>query len=468
MSKQTKITFGIIVGAVFAVFLLALVAVGAYALGRNSAAEQTEPVLVPAQALNSNESIPASPTESESTPDGIAAVADDNIEQEDDSDQPTDVPDPTAEPIETDESSSDQEVLEAPDVDSDDLDLLIEVWDIVGDSFDGSFPSEEAVIYSAIAGSLEILDDQHTRFVPEHVAEQLREQLDGSFEGIGAFVEMNDDGFLVIVRPMEDRPADLAGIKSGDIITHVDGEPVQGKLIDEVIAAVKGPEGTEVTLTIQRESEPEPLIITVVRALIVIPIVESEILEESVAYVRLTSFNGIAEEQLSVATEELLETNPVGLIFDLRDNPGGFLNQAVSVADLFLADGIILYERNNMGEEEIFRADDGELGESIPLVVLVNAGSASAAEIVAGAIQDNDRAILIGDQTFGKGSVQQSHVLSDGSELRVTIARWYTPANVSIDKGGITPDLFVETPDEFNTENDTQLQRAIDYLLEGE
>jgi carboxyl-terminal processing protease len=200
----------------------------------------------------------------------------------------------------------------------------------------------------------------------------------------------------------------------------------------------------------------------------VIPIVESEILEESVAYVRLTSFNGIAEEQLRAATEELLEANPVGLIFDLRDNPGGFLNQAVSVADLFLADGIILYERNNMGEEEIFRADDGELGESIPLVVLVNAGSASAAEIVAGAIQDNERAILIGDQTFGKGSVQQSHVLSDGSELRVTIARSYTPDNISIDKGGITPDIFVETPDEFNTENDTQLQRAIDYLLKGE
>ncbi len=166
MSKQTKITFGIIVGAVFAVFLLALVAVGAYALGRNSAAEQTEPVLVPAQALNSNESVAASPTESESTPEEIAAVADDNIEQEDNSDQPTDVPDPTAEPIETDESSSDQEVLEAPDVDSDDLELFFEVWDIVGDSFDGSFPSEEAVIYSAIAGSLEILDDQHTRLYP--------------------------------------------------------------------------------------------------------------------------------------------------------------------------------------------------------------------------------------------------------------------------------------------------------------
>jgi carboxyl-terminal processing protease len=160
-----------------------------------------------------------------------------------------------------------------------------------------------------------------------------------------------------------------------------------------------------------------------------------------------------------------LAQDPKALIFDLRDNPGGFLNQSVAVADLFLKDGIVLYERNQGGVEQVFESDDGDIGEQVPLVVLVNSGSASASEIVAGAIQDQARGMLIGESTFGKGSVQQTHVLSDGSELRVTIARWYTPDNLSIDEQGITPDINVDTPSEFGGDSDIQLQRAIEYIL---
>jgi len=158
------------------------------------------------------------------------------------------------------------------------------------------------------------------------------------------------------------------------------------------------------------------------------------------------------------------------IIFDLRDNPGGFLDQSVGIADLFLPEGVVLYERNNKGEEQTFTAVSGDEAESIPMVVLINAGSASASEIVAGALRDNGRTTLIGETTFGKGSVQQLHTLSDGSELRVTVARWYTPANVSISDSGITPDIEVPSPDDFTLggEGDTQLQRAIEFLQNGQ
>jgi carboxyl-terminal processing protease len=162
----------------------------------------------------------------------------------------------------------------------------------------------------------------------------------------------------------------------------------------------------------------------------------------------------------------MLGQNPQGIILDLRDNPGGFLHISVEVTDLFLPEGIILYQRDNEGNEEIFRSDNGDLAEEIELVLLVNEASASASEIVAGAIKDYDRGIVVGQTTFGKGSVQQTHTLSDGSELRVTIARWYTPENMSIDESGIVPDIEVETPDQFGGEDDDQLQRAIELILE--
>jgi len=370
-----------------------------------------------------------------------------------------------AETTENVDQEDEQEITIPPDVDEEEIELLLEVWEVIGEKFDGQFPTDEEVVYGAIQGSLELLDDQATRFIPEHVVEQLRQQTAGSYEGIGAFVEMNDDGYLEIVRPIEGQPADLAGLKSGDLITHVDGESVLGKTVDQITAAVKGPRGTEVLLTISRDSE--SFDVTIERKLIEIPIVEAEFLEEGIAYIRLSSFSAVADSQVDEELGELLDQDPAGLIFDLRDNPGGLLNQAVSVTDIFLSDGIILYERDSAGEEKIFRAKSGQIGESIPMVVLVNEGSASASEILAGAIQDNERGILIGKQTLGKSSVQQSHLLSEGSELRVTIARWYTPENISIDKEGIIPDIEVDTPEEFFNENDTQLQRAIDYILNG-
>lgn len=352
------------------------------------------------------------------------------------------------------------------DLQREDLELLLEVWEIIAREYDGEIPPNAQLLHSAITGSLEVLDDEFTRFIAPEAAARMREDLQGAFEGIGAFIRMTEEGLLQIVRPIAGQPAARAGIQANDIILSVDGVTIQGMTIDEAISRVRGPRDTPVTLTISREGLPEPFDVTIVRERIEIPTVEAEILPDGIAYVRLSNFNSRAAALLQEAITELMGQNPQALVFDLRDNPGGFLDQAVGVADLFLPEGVVLYERNLRGLDEVFRSQDGGPAEDVPLAVLVNAGSASAAEIVAGAIKDRGRAILIGESTFGKGSVQQAHSLSDGSELRVTIARWYTPADNSIDEIGIAPDIEVlPSPLEFGGPDDSQLQRAIEYLL---
>ena len=358
-------------------------------------------------------------------------------------------------------------IREQVQLNTEDLELLTEVWGIIDQEFDGLLPDEDEVIHSAIRGSLETLNDDFTRFIPRDVAQRSREQLDGGFEGIGAFVDLSEDGYLIITQPIAGQPADNAGLRAGDMVTHVDGLSVQGKLMEEIIMEVRGPKGTNVTLTILRGTESEPFDVTIVRDLIEYPVVESEMLEQSIAYVRLTSFNSNATGRLQEALESLLAQGPSALILDLRGNSGGFLNQSVSVADLFLDDGIVVHQRDSSGQEEAFRSDGGDLAEQIPLVVLVGPGSASASEIVAGAVQDRDRGVLIGETTFGKGSVQVPRSLSDGSELRVTIARWYTPNNVTISGRGIEPDIVVEADLESDGEEDAVLPRAIEFLLSG-
>ncbi|MCL4868589.1 MAG: S41 family peptidase [Anaerolineae bacterium] len=351
------------------------------------------------------------------------------------------------------------------------MQLLVEVWRLVQENFDGQIPNNQELVDAIIAAALDTLGDQFTVYLNAATAQRSREAFEGSYEGIGAYVRQNDEGYFVITRPIAGQPAALAGLRPGDIVLAADGVSLIGLTIDQSISLVRGPNNTAVTLTILREGVAEPFEVTIVRQRIVIPIVEfsPQLLEGDIAYVRLTSFNAQAYTQLNNALETLLAQNPRGLILDLRDNPGGFLNQSIAVADLFLPQGVVLYERNIRGLQEVFESRSGDIAEQIPLVVLVNPGSASASEIVAGAIQDRGRGIIIGETSFGKGSVQSVYTLSDGSELRVTIARWYTPNNQTIDGAGITPDIE-ETPSplEFGGPDDNQLQRAIQYLLTGE
>ena len=377
---------------------------------------------------------------------------------------PPTAPPPTAEVI----IGGDSPLSEA------DFAAFYEAWDIVADQYDGALPPTDELMESAIAGSLEALGDDYTRYVSPEVAERTRQDMGGAVEGIGAMVQENDEGLFEIVRPIDGQPADLAGLQAGDVIVEVDGQSVLEIDFDEVILMVRGPAGTTVNLKVMREGEEEPLEFSIVRARFEVAVVEYEMLPAemtggaAIGYIRLTEFGATAEEKLLEALAAILAQQPAGLVFDLRDNPGGYLDQSVAVADAFLPAGVALFERNIRGLDQTFTTDDGDAAEEIPLVVLVNAGSASASEIVAGAIQDRDRAVLVGETTFGKGSVQQIHTLADGGELRVTIARWYTPDNHTIQDEGITPDIEVETPEDLGGPEDSQLVRAIDYILNGQ
>ncbi len=354
------------------------------------------------------------------------------------------------------------------DIEDLDLDLLYEAWDIIEKDFDGDNPDQEELLQAIIAGSVEALDDDYTRYISPDIAARMREDMGGSVSGIGAFVRETDTGLFEITTPMEGQPAELAGLLPGDLVLEVDGEDITKLSFDEVILLVRGPEGTDVTLGIGREGKNELLYFTITRTRFEVPVVESEMLDGDIAYIHLLEFNRVAAEKMTEALEELLAENPKGLILDLRNNPGGYLDQSIQIADMFLPDGDVLHERNRQGMDNTFASHNGDIAETIKLVVLINGGSASASEIVAGAIQDRGRGILIGETSFGKGSVQTVNYLSDGAELRVTIARWYTPDNNSINGEGITPDIEVElTNEDHESDLDPQLDRAVEELLEN-
>ncbi len=346
-------------------------------------------------------------------------------------------------------------------------DLLLEVLSIVKSTFYGEIPDGQTLAHGAIRGMLMTLDDPYTSFIEPEIAAILNEDTSGEFEGIGATVRMREDGYLEVVRPLPGHPAEAAGILAGDLILTVDDQSIIGMGLYEALSLIRGPENSQVVLEIARPGEEDTFTVTVTRARIAVPIVESRMLDEDIAYIRLTEFDSNATSAVKEALETLLDDNPKGLIFDLRDNPGGLLTQSIQVADLFLDEGIVAIERDSSGNEQEFGSYDGDLGEDIPMVVLINGGSASASEIVAGALQDRGRAPLIGETTLGKGSVQLPHNLSDGSQLRVTIARWFTPNDTSIHENGLAPDVEAPYPQDTPVEEDPQLDRAVTYLLEG-
>lgn len=349
--------------------------------------------------------------------------------------------------------------------------LFWETWDLVQQHFYGELPDMQEITYAAIRGMLDTLNDDYTAFIEPKVASILEEDASGEFEGIGAFVDLDDAGRVRIVDTFKNGPAEQAGLQAEDRVIAVDGESIIGDTLYEAIGLIRGPAGSDVILTVEREGTPEPFEVTVTRARLDIPIVEAEMRDDGIGYIRLYEFSATAREVLEKNLEDLLNQNPDGIVLDLRQNPGGWLDQAIDVTDLFLGDKLVAVERFSDGRERQFEADAGDVGEDVPLVVLVDGGSASASEIVAGALQDQDRAILVGTTTFGKGSVQRPFKLSDGSELRVTIARWFTPDDQPIHNHGLMPDIEVPWPQEDREQDpdtDIQLERAVEYLIEGE
>ena len=338
-----------------------------------------------------------------------------------------------------------------------------EVWDLVHERYLRQPVDDNALIEGAIDGMLATLDDPHTRYLSPQDQQAAQESMDGEFQGIGAEVE-DVDGNITVVTPIDGSPAEAAGIQPGDILRQADGVDLTGMDVSEAAALVRGPAGTTVSLVIERDGE--LLNIDIVRDVIKLATVRGEILEEGIAYLRLSRFGNTTDTELAEILPDLLAENPSGLILDLRRNPGGSLDTTVEIADQFLDEGLVLVERFGDGDERPFEADSDGLAQEIPMVVLIDEGSASASEVLAGAIQDRNRGVIIGQISFGKGTVQTWHTLSNNGGVRVTIAEWLTPNNGSIHETGLTPDYYIPLP-EFEADaefEDTQLQAAIDFL----
>jgi carboxyl-terminal processing protease len=341
-----------------------------------------------------------------------------------------------------------------------------QAWDIIHEQYVDQPVDDEALMRGAIKGMLEALGDEHSSYMDPQQYEDANAGLQGEYEGIGAWVS-TDEEYLTINEPMPGSPAEKAGLRPGDKVIAIDGEDMTGITPELVRLKVLGPKGTTVILTVVRDGVEQPFDVEIQRARIVVPSVTYEMKEGSIAYIRLYTFGDKTTQELEDALKDLLAQNPRGLILDLRNNGGGYLQTAVEVASQFLKKGlVVLHEVYNDRPKQTFTALGGGLATEIPMVVLVNQYSASASEIVAGALQDHQRAQLIGEQSYGKGSVQNWLPLKDNQgAVRITIARWLTPNERLIHEVGLAPDVAVErTEEDFDADRDPQLDKAIEIL----
>lgn len=305
---------------------------------------------------------------------------------------------------------------------------------------------DDELLENAIRGMLSGLDPHSAYLNPEEFKE-LQVGTTGEFGGLGIEVTM-EDGFVKVVSPIDDTPAQRAGVQAGDLIIRLDDNPVKGMSLNEAVNIMRGKPGTDITLTIVREGEEKPLTITITRDIIKVVSVKSRILEEGYGYVRITNFQTHTTEHMIKAISELKKKSEgklKGLVLDLRNNPGGVLGAAVSVSDAFLEKGLIVYTEGRAEDSELkFNATPEDILNGAPMVVLINSGSASASEIVAGALQDHKRAVIMGRRSFGKGSVQTIFPMSNNSAVKLTTARYFTPSGRSIQAEGIEPDIVIE------------------------
>ncbi len=346
------------------------------------------------------------------------------------------------------------------------LDRIEEAWNIVmADYVDAAKLDKGNLSRAAIRGMLEALNDPYSDYLDPQDYELSQRNLEGSFGGIGAEITVDAEGQLRVVAPIVATPAQRAGIRPGDKILEIDGRTTKGMSSIEAVLKIRGEPGTQVKLRIQHEGDDTFTDIEITREQISVTAVVPKMLADDIAYIGLNYFSSRAATELVSALESIEGSNPRGIILDLRDNPGGFLNVAVDIASQFLKQGVVTYVVDGEGHKETYEVKSGGLATDLPMAVLVNGNSASASEIVAGALQDYGRARVIGTATLGKGSVNHFAELSDGSAIYITIARWYTPNGRQIEEQGVTPDETVEiTPDDVEDNRDPQLDRAIEYI----
>ncbi len=336
------------------------------------------------------------------------------------------------------------------------LNLFGEVFDRIRSGYVEDVNSSD-LISAAIRGMLTSLDP-HSGYMPPESFQDMQVDTRGAFGGLGIEVTQ-EDGFVKVVSPMDGTPASEAGIQSGDFITHVDGEAILGLTLSEAVDKMRGPVGSEVSLTIVRNLDEEPFDVVIIRDIIKLTAARVRV-EDDVIIVRVTTFNEQTTPNIKKGIKEKIDElsgkdNVSGFIIDLRNNPGGLLSEAISVSDMFLNQGEIVSTRGrNNGQSKRYSASKGDLAENKPIIVLINGGSASASEIVAGALQDHKRAVILGTKSFGKGSVQSVIPLGENGAMRLTTARYYTPSGRSIQALGVVPDIIVEQLPRLNKEKE--------------
>lgn len=376
----------------------------------------------------------------------------------------------TLTPSSSDTSAETEAIAEASGLD---LDLFWDVYEFMKTGYvetQGLDPEQQ--MYGAIKGLVNSVDDPYSVFMTPEESQQFQQSLEGELQGIGAELTMKNDQ-LVIIAPLKGSPAETAGLKPGDVIYKVNGEFVADLTLFEAIMKIRGPEGTTVKLTVFRNGNNDPIELDITRSKIEIPSVELKYVgeDEKIAHLIISQFGDNTETEFDKAVQEILLKEVKGIVLDMRFNGGGYLDVAVDVLSDLLEGKkkAVVTKMRDPKDNEIFYTNESGLLKDFPLVVLVNKGSASASEIVAGAIQDYERGTVMGEQTFGKGSVQVLERFEDGSSLRLTVAKWYTPNDRSIDDVGVMPNtIVVISPEDAEKEVDTQLNKAAEVLQGAE
>jgi len=346
------------------------------------------------------------------------------------------------------------------------FDIFWEAWRELDKKYvDTEKLDPQEMVYGAIRGMVKSLGDPYSGFMDPEETADFNTDMEGSFEGIGAELGMKD-GVLTVIAPIEGMPAEAAGIRSGDKIIQIENEITADISIDEAVKKIRGKKGTQVTLTILREGEDTTRDITITRDRIEIKSVIYEKKDDGIAYIKIKKFAEDTTNEFEKAVTMAIVDNSKGVVLDMRNNPGGFLSTAVDVVSKFVPGGeVVVWEQGRDGDRESYKSRGGNSLGDMPVVVLVNEGSASASEIVAGALRDLRGTLLIGRKSFGKGSVQQLESLEDNSSMRITIAKWLTPSGKSIHEVGLEPDIDVEiTNEDYDNERDPQLDRALEEI----
>lgn len=343
--------------------------------------------------------------------------------------------------------------------------LFWDVWDTLKrDYVDKEKINEKEMFYGALKGMVAAIGDPYTIFMNPKISQEFEDDLSGTFEGIGAEIGIRND-ILTIIAPLEDMPAQKAGLKSGDKIYAIDGESTAGINIDEAVMKIRGEKGTKVVLTIFRDNMDDVEEIEIERGIIVVKSIKTNLRDDNIFVVKITNFNGDTMDLFNKAIMDILAKDPSGIILDLRNNPGGYLDTAIEIASEWIEDGTIVIEQFSEEKKNEYLARGRARLKDYPTVVLVNQGSASASEIVSGALRDHKKATIIGKKTFGKGSVQSLQEFKDGSSIKITVAKWLTPNGDCINEKGIQPDEEVNlTLENLQNDSDPQMEKAIEIL----